>query len=202
MKYSQYRCISVEMDKVYVIYGGKIRIKNEKVKQLALDRDDGICDRLRDITNEIYNVGSQAYPVCRIKDISKVSIKSGRYAIDDHEKKFTANNLHPRNGFIIDLYDKPFHDRNVKIYATREYKRELLIHAEFRPNTRIKCGPNYMVPIRNSNLYNLIILILLNIKENIIEKLEALVDIYCDIVYLVNQVNTIPSSAKSARAIN
>jgi hypothetical protein len=118
--------------------------------------------------------------------------------IDASDTCFTVSNDTPKNGFII-RFGRYRGATYINIYAVQYYEKVIIIRYESGNALRINCGSLNVVPIVNRDLLKIITHIMNNYDKSVVDELEQLVDIYCSIVYLVNQINIFPITTKSAR---
>lgn len=179
----------------------RIKITNKKIWQSLVSGNEDLQDKINNIIIKIGNIGCFDYINNELPNgITRLYGLYNSYIIDGSTECFTAKNIfyfdelaNPACGFIINV------GRNLRIYVVNNYKRKLII--DIRGGNMFIISNKHPTPIVNTTMYKYINYILQNYKKNIVNELEALIDIYCEIVDLINQVNATPVSVKSARSL-
>lgn len=180
----------------------RIKITNKKIWQSLVSGNEDLQDKINNIIIKIGNIGYFDYIHDELPNgITYLYGLYSSYIIDGSSECFTRKNIsyfdeklaNPACGFIINV------GRDLRIYAVNNYKRKLII--DIRGGNMFIISNKHPTPIVNETMYKYINYILRNYGKNIVNELEALIDIYCEIVDLINQVNTTPVSVKSARSL-
>ena len=166
-----------------------------------------ICNIMEEINNVGYRVDTSVPSYCISIVIPYGMDTRNKYIIGGNDTKFSKNVPYPRDGFEFafkQYYTSRYNDErrtNTKLYVICNYKKQLLLIVNGDIIQFNFCDELYdrRVNIKNKNLLHAINHILSNIDEEIVDELERVVDMYCDIVYLIKQINIVPTVMKSAR---
>jgi hypothetical protein len=186
--------------KIYITANrNRIRVKNE----LVIRNITHLHERLTNIVSDIANVHQEITPDNKY---TNVIAREGCYILDDYHSGFHSHKCHSNNYFIIDITENRHRALiyKARFYTVKDNKKILIIMMkQYKdkkdPIINIRTSYDCYTPIVNDSLTSLILYILNNISQNIIFAIEILIDMYCEISHLVNQVNTLPVNIKSAR---